>query len=69
MSSMSPEKHRVGLCVSCLHVRLVRTDRGTVFYQCQRSITDPTYPKYPRLPVVQCPGHELKSEDSTESLD
>ena len=62
MSSTSPEIERVGLCLSCQHVRLVRTDRGFVYYQCQRSVTDPKYPKYPRLPVLHCPGHEVKEE-------
>jgi hypothetical protein len=25
---------------------------------CNRSLTDPAYDKYPRLPVLQCPGYE-----------
>lgn len=56
------ESERVGLCVSCQHARIVRTDRGSVFYQCQRSHTDPRYPKYPCLPVHACPGYEPKPE-------
>ncbi len=52
------EKERVGLCASCLHVRIVRSDRGAVFYQCLRAATDPTYPPYPMLPVLRCPGYE-----------
>jgi len=43
-------------------MRSVRTDKGSVFYQCQRAVTDPSYPKYPRLPVLDCPGYEKKEE-------
>lgn len=53
---------RAGLCFFCRHVRVVRTDRGGIFYQCQRSAEDARYPRYPRLPVRQCPGHEPKEE-------
>jgi hypothetical protein len=60
MSSNYPEEVRVGLCFSCRHMCQVRTDRGSVFYQCQRAATEPEYPKYPRLPVFHCPGYEVK---------
>lgn len=46
-----------GLCGHCRHSRLVETGRS-VFYLCQRSFTDPSYKKYPPLPVRACPGHE-----------
>lgn len=36
----------------------MQSDRGSVFYLCQRSVTDPSFPKYPRLPVPQCSGYE-----------
>jgi hypothetical protein len=67
MSPNSPESDRAGLCFSCQHMRLVRTDRGSVFYQCQRSLADPKYPKYPSLPVRQCPGYELKTDAAPDS--
>jgi len=57
---MAPEDSRVsmaGLCSSCVHCRLIRARRST-FYMCQRSFTDERFPKYPRLPVVQCIGYE-----------
>jgi hypothetical protein len=63
MTSKSLESERVGVCFSCRHARVVRTDRGSVFYQCQLAATDPRYAKYPRLPVIYCPGHELKEEE------
>jgi len=29
-----------------------------VFRLCERSATDPAYPRYPALPVLRCPGFE-----------
>lgn len=63
MPSNSSENEQVGLCIFCRHMQLVRTDRGSVFYQCLRSATDRRYPKYPRLPVLECPGYELKAKE------
>jgi hypothetical protein len=48
----------VGLCATCQHMRQRTSDRGSVFYQCQLSASDPGFPKYPRLPVLQCRGYE-----------
>ncbi|QOY92219.1 hypothetical protein IRI77_31705 [Paludibaculum fermentans] len=47
-----------GLCESCAWVRRIENDRGSVFLLCRRALTDSGYPKYPRLPVLRCPGHE-----------
>jgi hypothetical protein len=47
-----------GLCDSCRHQRLVGNTRGSTFSLCERSRTDPRFPKYPRVPVPACPGHE-----------
>jgi hypothetical protein len=51
---------KAGLCDSCRHQRLVRNTRGSVFSMCERSKTDERYPKYPRLPVERCAGHEKR---------
>jgi len=48
----------LGLCARCLHVRVIRSDRGTTFYFCKLSATDARFPKYPRLPVLTCSGFE-----------
>ena len=48
----------VGLCSACQHIRLIQSDRGSNFYLCQKSLTDSAFPKYPRLPVLQCRGYE-----------
>ena len=53
-------RQSAGLCDSCLHQQLVRTTRGSTFSLCKRSKTEPEYPKYPRLPVLRCAGHELR---------
>jgi hypothetical protein len=47
-----------GLCHACRHARVVRSERGSEFTLCRLSRTDPRFPKYPRLPVVACEGHE-----------
>ena len=47
----------VGLCATCRHARTVSTPRST-FWLCRRSFSDPAFAKYPRLPVLECPGHE-----------
>jgi hypothetical protein len=52
------EESRAGLCATCRHVKKNRSDRGSVFYYCRKSETDPAFPKYPRLPVRTCPGYE-----------
>jgi hypothetical protein len=47
-----------GLCDACRHQRLVPNTRGSVFSLCERSREDPDFPRYPRLPVLRCPGFE-----------
>jgi hypothetical protein len=49
---------RNGLCDRCRHQRVVKNTRGSAFSLCERSKTDPRYPKYPRVPVLECPGFE-----------
>jgi hypothetical protein len=51
-----------GLCDTCAHQQLVRNSRGSAFSLCLRSRTDPAFPKYPRLPVRACPGHEPRGQ-------
>lgn len=51
----------VGLCTTCLHVRVIRSDRGSLFYLCELSAIDPGFSKYPRLPVLSCPGYQRDS--------
>ncbi len=47
-----------GLCDRCIHQKLIRNTRGSVFSMCRRAKVDPAFPKYPRLPVTRCAGFE-----------
>ena len=51
-----------GLCDSCVHQRVVRNTRGSSFSLCERSRTEPKYPRYPRLPVVECRGWQRREQ-------
>jgi hypothetical protein len=51
-----------GLCDTCVHQRVIRNTRGSSFSLCERSRTQPDYPRYPRVPVVACPGYEPRPE-------
>jgi hypothetical protein len=57
----------VGLCADCRFMRAIKSDRGSIFYMCERSATDARFPKYPRLPVLRCVGHEPLSVESERS--
>lgn len=46
----------VGLCTECAFRRVVENARGSQFWLCLRSRFDPHFPRYPRLPVLACPG-------------
>jgi hypothetical protein len=56
-----PAGPKAGLCDTCAHQQVVRNTRGSVFSLCKRSRVDPAYPRYPRVPVLSCPGHEPRS--------
>jgi hypothetical protein len=53
----SSDSAEFGLCAECCHARRIVSDRGATFLQCQLSFTDPSFAKYPRLPVVSCSGY------------
>jgi hypothetical protein len=60
MSEEEPHKAGaawVGLCAHCRNTQRVETDRS-VFWMCRLSAVDPRFPKYPRLPVLECSGFE-----------
>jgi PPOX class probable F420-dependent enzyme len=45
---------------------VVRNTRGSVFSLCRRSREEPErFPRYPRLPVVECEGYEPSSGSGT----
>jgi hypothetical protein len=52
------QERRDGLCATCRHRRDIVSDRGSRFVFCERSRTDPRFPRYPPLPVRACSGYE-----------
>ena len=57
MTPGDPHKQITGLCADCTHARKIQSSKGSVFLRCELSKTDPAFPKYPRLPVLSCPGY------------
>lgn len=47
-----------GLCGTCTQARAIVSSRGSRFVLCERSAGDPRFPRYPRLPVLECAGHD-----------
>jgi len=48
----------VGLCSCCRHARVTTTARDSRFWRCLRAEDDRRFKRYPRLPIVKCPGYE-----------
>jgi hypothetical protein len=57
---IAEERARAGLCADCQHSRRIESSRGSRFYLCELSATDPAFPKYPPLPVLRCSGYTPK---------
>jgi hypothetical protein len=51
----------VGLCFRCRHARTV-TSRTSTYWLCELSKTDPRFDRYPRLPILECPGYEPRQD-------
>jgi hypothetical protein len=64
--SAEPDKKtkNAGLCHKCRHCRRIESSRGSVFVFCELSLTDPNFPKYPRLPVLSCAGYAKKDSSA-----
>ena len=60
LATKSDPSH-VGLCLDCLHAKQVAGKEDTFYFLCELSFTNRTFPKYPRLPVLQCPGYVKRS--------
>jgi hypothetical protein len=54
---LPPDSRLIGLCLDCKHMRRIVSERGSIFYMCSRALTEPEFPKYPRLPVNACDGY------------
>jgi hypothetical protein len=60
--AVPPSPH--GLCGSCVFAERTGNKRGSEFILCGLSRTDPSYPKYPRLPVLACAGYRREPDKS-----
>ena len=60
MNDLDPD---VGLCSCCRWACETTTARGSRFWRCTRAETDPRFVRYPRLPVLQCPGYEETADE------
>ena len=56
---------RSGLCATCVHLKLLRSQRESVFFFCLRSESDPRFTRYPPVPVLRCDGHETQGGAAT----
>ncbi|HEX9747146.1 MAG TPA: CoA pyrophosphatase [Methylomirabilota bacterium] len=52
-----------GLCAACALARRVVSARGSEFWLCALAARDPAFAKYPRLPVLRCPGYHPGSPE------
>jgi predicted CoA-binding protein len=64
-ASPATQPDPVGLCRDCRHAREVPT-RDTVYWLCRRSETDPSFAKYPRLPIRACRGFQWREPAEPE---
>jgi hypothetical protein len=56
LKERNPVTVNPGLCATCTHARIIRSDRGSTFIRCGLSDVDSRFPKYPALPVIKCSG-------------
>ena len=56
---------RAGLCASCRWAEVVTSSRGSTVYLCSLSTKDPSFPRYPALPVLVCRGYTLSGRGAS----
>jgi hypothetical protein len=61
---LEQERRSVGLCSDCRFAKRIDSGKGSRFFFCRRSESDPGYPRYPGLPVLSCAGHEAVEDVS-----
>ncbi len=60
MSGESGLPEAWGQCATCAHARSVGHPReGEAYCRCALAETDSRFKKYPRLPMLNCPGFTL----------
>jgi hypothetical protein len=60
------DAEKIGLCLDCEYARQVEGKDGAVYFMCERSLTDPNFPKYPRLPVRRCSGYVKQMRETVD---
>lgn len=60
--SERPTLTATGLCGVCRFAAVVPSARGPQYLRCGRSDSDPSYARYPRLPMRVCAGFEPRRE-------
>ena len=64
MDTHRPAQPQPGLCQACVYAREIISAKGSRFLYCSRAEEDGEgYAKYPRLPVLECPGYTPRSGD------
>ncbi|HWN74413.1 MAG TPA: hypothetical protein VNO13_01645 [Candidatus Udaeobacter sp.] len=66
--SPSDTNPQLGLCADCRNARLIESSKGSHFLLCQLSQSDPSFPKYPRLPILACAGYSQNLRPDRLSL-
>ena len=70
MADPGTDDRFVGLCARCTFMRRILSSRGSAFYRCELSNVDIRFPKYPRLPVLECPGFtRIDHDDRLDALE
>src|SRR5579864_1510077 len=64
----SRDASHIGLCLDCKYARQIEAKETSLYFLCERSLTDPTFPKYPRLPVRRCPGYVKDSRGTVHKI-
>ncbi len=64
---MNDTLQTASLCPKCHWVRRVESARGSVFLLCGLAGVEPGFPKYPRLPVLECSGFRPEGESPEAS--
>lgn len=52
-----------GLCGECVHLRILDSGRS-LFVRCGLADTDPSFHRYPPLPVLSCRGFQPVAEEA-----
>ncbi len=47
---------RVGDCFGCGHAKTLKSKSGNALFMCGYAEKDPSYARYPALPLLDCPG-------------